>query len=108
VRGLVVALAALAVAVPASAGRQPAALRLVSESPLTLTGSGFGATESVRVRVVAPSLRTKVVRSTASGRFVVRFTRPGCVAGMLVVTAQGLRTERAASYRRLGFACPPQ
>ena len=107
-RAPVVALAALALAVPATAGSRPAALRLVSEAPLTLTGSGFGATESVRVRLVAPTVRTKVVRTTASGRFVVRFSKPGCVAGMLIVTAQGLRTGRAASYRRLGVACPPQ
>jgi hypothetical protein len=109
VRALAVAfVAALALAVPATAGQGGAKLRLVQDSPLTLAGSGFRGGESVRVRLVAPTFRTKVARANAAGRFVVRFANPGCVAGLVIATARGLRSDRTASYRRLGLACPPQ
>jgi hypothetical protein len=107
VRALVAVVAALVLALPA-AGQDRPRLRLVDDSPLTLAGSGFGGGEFVRVRLVAPTFRTTLVRASAAGRFFVRFRNAGCVADLLVATARGLRSERTASYRRLGLACPPQ
>ncbi|MGE5692137.1 MAG: hypothetical protein ACM33B_16435 [Pseudomonadota bacterium] len=107
-RALVVALAATLVvaAAPASGVDAQARLRLVADSPLSFAGSGFAGRESVRVRLVAPALRTQVVRTGPGGRFVVRIADPGCLAGLVHATARGLRSGRAASYRRLGPGCP--
>ena len=103
-----VLLVALVVTASSAAAEQTrASLRLVNDSPLTLVGSGFAAGERVRVSVVAPERRLALARAGRTGRFTVRFVDPGCVAGMVIATAKGLRSARTASVRRLGPACPP-
>lgn len=107
-RVLVASLAvALALAASAAGGQQKATLRVVADSPLTLVGSGFASGERVRVSLVVPARRVAFARATPTGRFTVRIADAGCVAGMVVATAKGLRSARTASVRRLGPACPP-
>lgn len=92
------ALAALALAVPAAAAPQKASLRVTDEEPLTVAGAGFKPRERITVRF-APSgaaAAAKAVRATLAGRFTVVFPgrkAPECAA--YNVTATGSAGSRA-------------
>ena len=106
----VVALALVVGAAPAAQGRVRPALRLVTVSPVSVHGSGFGARERVRVRLRSLGMptATRRVRATRRGRFTVTFAWVGidrCSA--FSVTAVGRSGRRATVHRRLSAKCPP-
>jgi hypothetical protein len=110
--GAVVVLALMAgggPAAPVSARARPA-LRLVTLSPVSVHGTGFGARERVRVRLRSLDIptATRRVRATRRGRFTVTFAWVGidrCSA--FSVTAVGRSGRRATVHRRLSAKCPP-
>jgi hypothetical protein len=104
----IVTIAALAVPV-AGAGTRPS-LQLVSAQPLKVRGAHFRTHERVRVvAAFAEERMTRVVRSTATGGFVVLFSTrlpfDRC-SDTLVVTATGARGEEAR-LKLPQRACPP-
>jgi hypothetical protein len=89
--------------------RSRPALRLVTLSPVSVHGSGFGARERVRVRLWTHDevTATRHVRATRRGGFTVSFARvliDRCSA--FNVTAVG-RSGRKATLGRARFRCPP-
>ncbi len=89
--------------------RSRPALRLVTLSPMSVHGSGFGARERVRVRLWTHDelTATRHVRATRRGGFTVSFARvliDRCSA--FNVTAVG-RSGRTATLGRARFRCPP-
>lgn len=50
-----------------------ASVALVSKSPVTVRGTGFRVRERVQVRIEGSVARTRSIRATAGGAFVVRF-----------------------------------
>ena len=110
------AVAAIVMAVLAGAGpaahvsaRARPALRLVTLSPVSVHGSGFGARERVRVRLRAHDTlnATRHVRATRRGGFTVSFARvlvDRCSG--FSVTAVG-RSGRKATLGRARPHCPP-
>jgi hypothetical protein len=102
-----VAAAVLAAAVlcgPATSG-QGARLRLMTQTPVTLRGTGFKAGEHVRVVTRFPGMATKGVTAGSAGSFTVRFTgSAGTRCTGFSVTATGDRGSRA-SFTRLPEQC---
>jgi hypothetical protein len=82
-------------------------LRLVDRQPVTLNGVSFKARERVRVTVASgDTRRTRTVRATRRGVFVVEFDlRLGRCAG-LFATASGSLGSRAA-HKLPQPQCPP-
>jgi hypothetical protein len=110
VRGVVALLlatvAAGAVAAPTTAVSTRPALRLAEPSPLTFSGTGFRASERVRVVAIAGTRATRWVTAGARGRFAVRFR------GMSADTCRGLTAiaignlGSRATYKRAPGECP--
>ena len=106
VRLLAIALLAAALALPAwgrDAGRAPA-LRIVDRTPLTVSGTGFGAREEVRLTLRTGRARAfaRSTRADAAGAFRAAFGVLVAVEpcrGALVVTATGSRGSRATVRR---------
>jgi hypothetical protein len=102
-RGVRVAsLIAAALVIAALAGVAPAAssrptLRIAVELPLAVGGSSFHARELVRVTAVGTfGRRSRSVRATLAGRFVVRFAGlSGDPCTLRMVTATGAAGSRA-------------
>jgi len=106
----VIALAALAVAVPTGAAPQRAkpALRIVDTSPLAVRGTNWHARERVRVRVSGETSAVRLVRATLAGAFTAQFpavTVERC-GDPLWITGIGASGARA-SVKLVLPECPP-
>jgi hypothetical protein len=105
---LALALAVLVIAAPPSASSAAPSLRLVSQTPLTLRGTGFRSGETVRVTLTVRVLRAaRTLRADTLGRF--RYRPPLLLAldpchGTIVVRALGLSSRGQATWKR---ACRP-
>jgi hypothetical protein len=100
VRAASVIVAALVVAVLASiapAASSRPTLRIVVELPLAVGGSAFRARELVRITAAGTfGRRSRSVRATLAGRFVVRFAGlSGDPCTLRMVTATGAGGSRA-------------
>lgn len=104
-RGTVIALlaaAAGAIALSASATERRPAVRLIDEKPVTVAGRAFARDERVTVRVAAVGERpfAKTVTASGTGAFTAVFrlrSLPEC--GGYVLTAVGNKGSRAALRR---------
>ena len=101
--------ASVLVATGAAAAATPPALRFLDLTPATVRGTHFVPREQVKVTLRAGTdTRTRTVRATAAGAFVVDFGRlreQDRCSGSVAVTAVGTRGDRAA-YKLPGMACP--
>jgi hypothetical protein len=103
---LLATIAAGAVAGPTTALTTRPALRLAEPSPLMFSGTGFRASEHVRVVAIAGKPATHWVTAGARGRFAVRFR------GMSADTCRGLTAVAIgdlgsrATYKRAPGECP--
>jgi hypothetical protein len=80
----------LALAVP------PHLSAVSSDSAVVVRGTGFKASERVRVRVIGREIVTRWTTTTAVGRFRVRLARPKPLAcGRLIVRASGVTGDSA-------------
>ena len=99
---------AVASAPTTAVGTRPT-LRLIDDSSLVFSGSGFRSSEHVSVRVVVISGRrgTKRVTAGPGGRFAVRFRGMNASEACrgLTATAIGDRGSRA-TYKRAPGVCP--
>jgi hypothetical protein len=95
-----------AVAAPTTAVSTRPALRVAEPSPLMISGTGFRASEHVRVVAIAGKRATHWVTAGARGRFAVRFR------GMYADTCRGLTAiaigdlGSRATYKRAPGECP--
>jgi hypothetical protein len=95
-----------AVAAPTTAVTTRPALRLADDAPLMLSGSGFRASEPVKVVAIAGKRATHWVTAGSGGRFAVRFRGMDANACRgLTATAIGDRGSRA-TYKRAPGQCP--
>jgi len=76
-----------------SSSSQRPELRPVSQSPLTVEGTGFRPSENVRLVADAPHKQVKNARADSSGNFKATFPETGC--GSITVTATGSEGSRA-------------
>ena len=102
---LAAAVAATAVAVPATPAATTAKLRLVSKQPLVVRGEAFRPVERVVVTALTPTgPKRAVVRATAKGRFGATFRLPNQPCGRaFAVRAVGGQGSRAT----LAVPAPP-
>jgi hypothetical protein len=110
-----IVLVALCLALPtatAAAGAVNArpALKLAKASPLTVQGTGFRASERVRVTVVATRAYVRTTHTTRAGRFTARFADVDaafdrCGNGLLI-TARGALGD-VARLKLPQPECPP-
>ena len=97
-----------AVAAPTTAVTTRPALRLADDEPLMFSGSGFGASEHVKVVAIAGKRATHWVTAGSGGRFAVRFR------GMDADACRGLerdcnrRPGSRATYKRAPGQCPAE
>jgi hypothetical protein len=107
-KGLLALVASLLIAVPAAGATAPKAkLRMLSATPVRVSGIGFHARERVGVTLVTNVVWHKVLRATKAGRFVLSFpnaTLDRC-SGYSVL-ARGAAGARA-SLRVMPLACAP-
>jgi hypothetical protein len=105
---VIVALSLALVGVGAGDGesRSRATLKLSKGIPLTLRGAHFLPGERVRVTVSNSLKRTKLVRSTSSGTFVVSFQDSLDRCNGLLALAIGARGSRA-TLKMPQLGCPP-
>jgi hypothetical protein len=110
VRIVVAAACALVFASGVAAGTRQPSLRLVDDAPLTVAGQAFAPRTLVRLALrVGTARETRRVRSSAAGRFIVRFDAElghACGRGPAVVVAT------LADGSRVGLKipapdCPP-
>jgi hypothetical protein len=88
----------------AQGGKVQPRLVLMSRTPVTVAGSHFAPRERVKVQFGAA---LRVVRSSASGAFVVRFAQSSDPCNdSVIVTARGA-TGDAAAAKASARACPP-
>jgi hypothetical protein len=97
VKGIVALAAGLAIAVPfaAAAAMTPPSLRITSDAPLTVRGSGFRAQEAVQVTVTnGDQSWRKTARASRAGIFVVRWSsvRLDYCTLPVAVSARGAKT----------------
>jgi hypothetical protein len=89
----------------ATAAPTAASLRLASTRPIVVRGNGFAARERVRVTVATRTVRSKRIRATTRGTFVVTFdglSYDRCNG--LTITATG--TAHVATIKRPQPECP--
>jgi hypothetical protein len=107
VGGVLLAVTAAGVlAAPTTAVSTRPALRLADDEPLMFNGSGFRASEHVKVVAITGVRATRSVTAGTGGRFAVRFrgmNADGCQG--LSATAIGDRGSRA-TYKRAPGVCP--
>jgi hypothetical protein len=101
---LALVLAVLGIVAPPSASSAAPSLRLVSQTPLTLRGTGFRPEERVRVTLTVRVLRAaRTLRADALGRFTYRPARLIALdpcRGTIVVKAVGLSSRGHATWKR--------
>jgi hypothetical protein len=85
------------------AGLAAPTLRVVSDQPLVVRGTGFGAGEALVVRVYGKTVTTTSVHASSTGAFRVRLVRPeaSLPCGRLLV-----RVTRAAGTKVAVLAGP--
>jgi hypothetical protein len=95
-----------ALAAPTTAVTSRPALRLAEPSPLMLNGTGFRASEHVRVVATAGKRATRWVTAGDRGRFAVRFRGMSAEAcrGLTAVAIGDLGSR--ATYKRAPGECP--
>jgi hypothetical protein len=81
-------------------------LRITSDRPFVVVGTGFRSDERVRLLVTAPEPATRTVRASASGRFRIVLGVALGRCGGVVVQALGRRGSRA-TVDRAGPDCAP-
>lgn len=86
----------------ASLGRTAPTIRVMNYTPLVVRGAHFHAAERVTVRALHV---VRVVRTTASGTFRVRFGALSTDRCSLAIVAVGARGDRAQIKAR--SMCPP-
>jgi hypothetical protein len=106
---LTVALGALALATGGAANAAAPSLRFLDLTPAKVRGTSFVPREQVKLTLRAGTdIRTRTVRATGAGAFIVDFGRlreQDRCSGSIAVTAVGARGDRAA-YKLPGMACP--
>jgi len=106
---LTACVAAGALAATGAASAATPALRFLALTPATVRGTHFVPREQVKLTLRAGTdMRTRTVRTTAAGAFIVDFGRlreQDRCSGSVAVTAVGARGDRAA-YKLPGMACP--
>ena len=82
---------------PAATGSSRAAIKLASDTPLTVSGRGFRPSERVVVTVYnVGGTYSKAVTASRSGKFLARFPRADGSCGPLTARATGSRGSRAS------------
>lgn len=95
-----------ALAAPTTAVTSRPVLRLADDEPLMFSGSGFRASEHVKVVAIAGERAARSVTAGSSGRFSVRFRGMDADACRgLTAIAIGDRGSRA-TYKRAPGQCP--
>lgn len=110
-RLLLATAAVLAIAGTAAGATAGPRIALLDTSPLTVAGSGFGASRPVHVTIGFGGTRlAKKVSSTMSGRFVARFRRsvPDTSCTQLTITAATARTRTTTKIVPAGEGCGAQ
>ena len=102
----VAALAASAVATPASETKRRAVVTLLNDRPVSVAGRGFARGERVTLRTAVNGTRfTKTVRASVAGRFTATFAEASAACQPFAVSAVGSLGSRA-TFRRIEIPPP--
>jgi len=110
-RLLLATAAALAITGTAAGAAAGPRIALLDTSPLTVAGSGFGASRTVHVTIRFGQTRlVRNVGSTTSGRFLARFARtvPETSCVQVTITAATVRTRMTTKIVPAGDGCGAQ